>query len=140
MSAHCTCCTCTTLVGVMNNLFVLDPWLCCPNGTRQDPPLSHPSRGGNPFSDKMRRMVLQRHFNGFNLQNLCPKFADLRLNNKIRTIPPVAVGYKSFTKLVIFSRREPPATGMQRGRLVGSGATKGHACQMPCLSLPYGFY
>ena len=103
-------------------------------------PLLHPSRGGNPFSDKMRRMVLQMHFNGFNLRNLPPKFADLRLNNKIRAIPPVAIGYKSFTKLVIFSRREPPATGMQRVRLVGSGATKGHACQMPCLSLPYGSY
>ena len=66
----------------MNNLFVLDPRLRRPNGTRQDPPPSHPSRGGNPYSDEMRRMVLQMHFNGVNLRNLPPEFADLRLNNK----------------------------------------------------------
>jgi hypothetical protein len=31
---------------------------------------------------KWRRMVLQMHFNGVNLRNLPPEFADLRLNNK----------------------------------------------------------
>jgi len=66
----------------MNNLFVLDPRLRRPNGTRQDPPPLHPSRGGNPYSDEMRRMVLQMHFNGVNLCNLPPEFADIRLNNK----------------------------------------------------------
>ncbi len=66
----------------MNNLFPLIPRIRHPNGTRQDPPPSHPSRGGNPYSDEMRRMVLQMHFNGVNLRNPPPEFADLRLNHK----------------------------------------------------------
>ena len=66
----------------MNNLFHLDPQLCHPNGTRQDPPPSHPSRGGNPYSNDTRQLVLQMHFDGINLRNPPPEFANLRLNHK----------------------------------------------------------
>ncbi len=53
----------------MNNLFHLNlnPRLRRPNGTREDPPPSHPSRGGNPYSNDLQRIVLQMHFNGTNL-------------------------------------------------------------------------
>jgi len=81
----------------MNNLFHLDPRLRRPNGTREDPPPSHPSRGGNPYSDDFRRMVIQMHFNGVNLRNLPPEFADLRLNHKFHAILPAKIGYKPIT-------------------------------------------
>ena len=81
----------------MNNLFPLDPRLHPPNGPREDPPLSHPSRGGNPYSNDFRRMVIQMHFNGVNLRNLPPEFADLRLNHKFHAILPAKIGYKPIT-------------------------------------------
>ena len=88
----------------MNNLFPLDPRIRRPNGTRQDPPPSHPSRGGNPYSDEMRRMVLQMHFNGVNLQNPLPNLPISGSIISFHAILPVKIGYKPITQLVIFAR------------------------------------
>ena len=67
---------------VKNNLFHLDPRLRPHNGAREDPPLSHPSRGGKPYSNDTCQLVLQLHFNGTNLRHPPADIADLRLNHK----------------------------------------------------------
>ena len=66
----------------MKNLFPLDPRSRPPNGMREDPPPSHPSRGGNPYSNDTRQLVLQLHFNGTNLRHPPADIAALRLNHK----------------------------------------------------------
>jgi hypothetical protein len=45
----------------------LDACLHPPNGTRQPPPPSHPSKGGNQYSDDFRRQVLQMYFENYDL-------------------------------------------------------------------------
>lgn len=52
---------------MQNQQFQLDSRLRAPNGTREEPPPSHPSRGGNPYSDDMRQQVLEMHILGQDL-------------------------------------------------------------------------
>jgi hypothetical protein len=59
----------------------LDAHLRPPNGTRQPPPPSHPSRGGNPYSDDFRRQVLQMYFENSDLQG-APELKPLRAAKK----------------------------------------------------------
>ena len=56
--------------------FQPDPRLRAPNGTRQAPPPSHPSRGGNPYSDDMRQQVLEMYLQGQDLDS--PEIRALR--------------------------------------------------------------
>ena len=66
-SAHPLIASSPHLSFTMNNQqFEVDPRIRAPNGTRQVAP-KHPSRGGNPYSDDMRRQVLEMHLNGFDL-------------------------------------------------------------------------
>ena len=48
----------------MNNQLELDPRLRAPNGTRRPPPSSHPSHGGNAYSDDIRQQVLEMYLQG----------------------------------------------------------------------------
>ena len=46
---------------MQNQPFVLDSRILPPNGTRQESPPFHPSRGGNSYSDDMRQMVIEMY-------------------------------------------------------------------------------
>ncbi len=59
----------------------LDACLHPPNGTYQPPPLSHPSQGGNPYSDDLRRQVLQMYFKNYDLRDT-PELIPLRAAKK----------------------------------------------------------
>ena len=61
---------------MQNQPSVIDPRLRPPNGTRQEPPPFHPSRGGNPYSDDMRQMVIEMHLRGQDLE--APNLEELR--------------------------------------------------------------
>ena len=52
-----------------NNQNLLDARLRPPNGTRQPPPPSHPSRGGNLYSDDLCWQVLQMYFDNVDLRD-----------------------------------------------------------------------
>ena len=65
----------------MNNNLPLDPRLRPPNGTRQAPPISHPSQGGKAYSDDLRQQVLQMHFDNYDLCE-APKLVALRAVRK----------------------------------------------------------
>lgn len=60
--------------------FQLDNRLRQPNGTHEEPPPSHPSNGGNPYSDDMRQMVLEMHLNGMDME--AQHLEDLRADYK----------------------------------------------------------
>ena len=60
-----------------NNQNLLDARLRPLNGTRQPPPPSHPSRGGDPYSDDLCRQVLQMYFDNVGLCD-APELIPLR--------------------------------------------------------------
>jgi hypothetical protein len=64
-----------------NNNNTLDSRLRPPNGTHQPPPPSHPSKGGNPYSDDFCRQVLQMYLDDYDLRN-APELIALRAEKK----------------------------------------------------------
>ena len=60
-----------------NNQNLLDTCLRPPNETRQPPPPSHPSRGGNLYSNNLHWQVLQMYFNSVDLRD-APELIPLR--------------------------------------------------------------
>jgi hypothetical protein len=61
----------------MNIHLPLDPRLRPPNAMCQSPPTSHPSQGGEAYSDDMRQQVLQMNFNNYDLHD-APNLVALR--------------------------------------------------------------
>jgi hypothetical protein len=78
---------------MMNDNPPLDPCLCPPNGMRQPPPQSHPSQGGNPYSDDLCRHVLHMHFNNYDLRDVLNLVA-LGAAKKSPAIPYVSIGLR----------------------------------------------
>ena len=62
----------------------MDPRIRPPAGTREVDSQPHPSRGGNPYKDETRRMVLEYHLQGVDLDS--PDINAIRANRKFPSL------------------------------------------------------